>query len=254
MALFALFHLWAFPWKVYDVKRSEIVASESVPGFSLDPKTAYRGGWLGTNALLDAFNPWDLVKAIGRGFRWILIGHRKREQDVSYLNSTRDTGLELIRTKDPSPRNSAPFDEDGFPTDPEIHHYYTDRNHAPYGHLDLDEEDNLLAHAQSIPQSGPPPYSAGPPSHADPVPDRNSFDRDGSEDIRPARGSRPLNQDTKYHGAILTPVPPSPSHHRSRQDDDWEVWGSGSHPRIEVGGNGREADVDGRVVWDGKSF
>lgn len=236
------------------MKRSEIVASESVAGFSLDPKTAYRGGWLGTNALLDAFNLWDLVKAIGRGFKWILIGQRKREQDVSYLNSTRDTGLEPIRTKDTSPRNSAPFDENGFPTDPEIHHYHTDRNHESYGHVDLDEEDNLLAHAQSIPKSHPPPYSAGPSSHADPAPDRNSFDRDGSEDIRQARGSRPLNQDTEYHGGILTPIPPNPSHHRSRQDDDWEVWGSGSHPRIEVDGNGRGMDVDGRVVRDGKSF
>lgn len=254
MAVFALFHLWAFPWKVYDVKRSKIVASESVPGFSLDPKTAYRGGWLGTNALLDAFNPWDLVKAIGRGFRWIIIGHRKREEDVSYLNSTRDTGMEPIRTKDPSPRNGAPFDENDFSADPDIHHYYTSRNNALYGQLDQDEEDNLLGHAQSVPQSHPPPYSAGPPSHTDPVPDRNSFDRDGSEDIRPARGTRPLNQDTKYHGAILTSVPPNPSHHRSRQDDDWEVWGSGSHPGIEIDGNGGVADVDGRVVRDGKSF
>lgn len=254
MAVFALFHLWAFPWKVYDVKRSEIVASESVPGFSLDPKTAYRGGWLGTNALLDAFNPWDLVKAIGRGFKWILIGHRKREQDVSYLNPTRDTGLEPIRTKDPSTRNSTPFDENGFPTDPEINHYYTGRNQAPYGHLAPDEEDNLLAHAQSNPQSRPPSYSAGPRSYANPVPDRNSFDRDGSEDIRPARGSKPLNQDTGYHGAILTPVPPNPSHHRSRQDDDWEIWGSGSHLGVEVDGNGRGADIYGRVIQDGKSF
>lgn len=254
MAVFALFHLWAFPWKVYDVKRSKIVASETVPGFSLDPKTSYRGGWLGINALLDAFNLWDLIKAIGRGFKWIIIGHRKREQDISYLNSTRVTGLEPIRTKDPPPRNNAPFDENDFSADPDIHHYYTGRNNAPYGHLDQDEEDDLLGHAQSVPQSHPPPYSAGPPSHADPVPDRNSFDRDGNEDIRTARGTRPLNQDTEYHGAILTPVPPNPSHHRSRQDDDWEVWGSGSHPSIEVDGNGGRPNVDGRVVRNGSFF
>lgn len=254
MAVFALFHLWAFPWKVYDVKRSKIVASESVPGFSLDPKTAYRGGWLGTNALLDAFNPWDLVKAIGRGFRWIMIGHRKREQDVSYLNSTRDTGLEPIRTKDPLTTNSAPFDENDFSADPDIHHYYTGRNNAPYSHLDQYEEDNLLDHAQSVPRSHPPPCSAGPPSHADPVPDKNPFDRESSEDVRRARGTRQLSQDTEYHGAVLTPVPPNPSHHRSHQDDDWEVWGSDSHPSIEVDGNRGGADIDGRIVRDGKSF
>ncbi|KAI4255865.1 MAG: hypothetical protein L6R42_006525, partial [Xanthoria sp. 1 TBL-2021] len=84
MAIFSVFHLFAFPWQVYDIRRSAIVASESVPGYLPDPKTAYLGGPLGSKALLDAFNPWDLVKAIGRGFRWFAVGRRNREQDVSY--------------------------------------------------------------------------------------------------------------------------------------------------------------------------
>ncbi|KAL8724633.1 MAG: hypothetical protein Q9166_007843 [cf. Caloplaca sp. 2 TL-2023] len=84
MAIFSVFHLFAFPWQVYDIRRSAIVASESAPGFLPDPKTAYLGGPFGAKALLDAFNPWDLIKAIGRGFKWFAIGRRHREQDISY--------------------------------------------------------------------------------------------------------------------------------------------------------------------------
>ncbi|KAL9605178.1 MAG: hypothetical protein Q9179_001610 [Wetmoreana sp. 5 TL-2023] len=84
MAIFSIFHLFAFPWQVYDIRRSAIVASESAPGFLPDPKTAYLGGPIGTKALVDAFNPWDLIKAIGRGFKWFAIGRRRREDDISY--------------------------------------------------------------------------------------------------------------------------------------------------------------------------
>ncbi|KAI4275873.1 MAG: hypothetical protein LQ337_002878 [Flavoplaca oasis] len=84
MAIFSVFHLFAFPWQVYDIRRSPIVASESVPGYLPDPKTAYSGGPLGFKALLDAFNPWDFIKAIGRGFRWFVVGRRNREKDISY--------------------------------------------------------------------------------------------------------------------------------------------------------------------------
>ncbi|KAL8996804.1 MAG: hypothetical protein Q9169_003773 [Polycauliona sp. 2 TL-2023] len=84
MAIFSVFHLFAFPWQVYDIRRSAIVASETVPGHPPNPRTAYLGGPLGSKALLDAFNPWDFIKAIGRGFRWFVVGRRNREQDVSY--------------------------------------------------------------------------------------------------------------------------------------------------------------------------
>ena len=37
-------------------------------------------------ALMDAFNPWDIIKMTARGFRWLFVGARKREQDISYQN------------------------------------------------------------------------------------------------------------------------------------------------------------------------
>jgi hypothetical protein len=39
---------------------------------------------MGMMALLDAFNPWDMVKASARGFRWLFIGVKNRELDSSY--------------------------------------------------------------------------------------------------------------------------------------------------------------------------
>ncbi len=97
MAIFSIFHLWAFPWRVYDIRRSEIVASESAPGMNLDPNTAYQGGFLGSKALMDAFNPWDLVKNVGRGFRWFFKGRKMRMEDTSYKDYARNTGLEPAR-------------------------------------------------------------------------------------------------------------------------------------------------------------
>lgn len=72
MAIFAVAHLFAFPWKPYDISQSP------------DPVSHYRGGPMGTMALLDAFNPWDIIKAGARGFRWLFVGIRNREQDSSY--------------------------------------------------------------------------------------------------------------------------------------------------------------------------
>lgn len=99
MAIFAVLHLWAFPWQVYDIRRSAIVASESVPGFLPDPQTAYRGGRLGHRALMDAFNPWDIIKAVGRGFRWIAIGRKRRTEDTSYKGHTHSASLEPTRNQ-----------------------------------------------------------------------------------------------------------------------------------------------------------
>ena len=82
MAIFAFLHIWAYPWKAYDV-RSQMATAESGAGYALSA-SEYKGGPLGLYAFLDAFNPWDIVKAIGRGFKWAVIGRRNREQDISY--------------------------------------------------------------------------------------------------------------------------------------------------------------------------
>lgn len=97
MAVFSVFHLWAFPWRVYDVRQSRIATSQFDPRVSPEPATSYSGGRLGFKALLDAFNLWDIVKGVGRGFKWFIVGRRIREQDASYMNSGRAIVLEPMR-------------------------------------------------------------------------------------------------------------------------------------------------------------
>ena len=95
MALFAVLHLFAYPWRAYDVKRSAIVASETVPGYNSSPQVQYYGGRFGYKAFLEAYNPWDIFKAVGRGARWMAVGRRYREQDISYKqNNMQGTALE----------------------------------------------------------------------------------------------------------------------------------------------------------------
>ena len=149
MAIFAVFHLFAFPWRVYDVKHSALVASESGPGSLPDPRTAYKGGFLGIKAYADAFNPWDLVKAVGRGFKWAFVGRRLREQDISYKNH--GTGLEPTRL------------DAAFPPNAGVNPAFGAGKNARYHRMDDDEDDNqLLANAQSNPSNTHDPYPSMP--------------------------------------------------------------------------------------------
>lgn len=269
MAIFSIFHLWAFPWTVYDIKLSSIVASESVPGYAQDPRTDYKGGWLGSRALIDAFNPWDLVKSVGRGFKWFVVGRRIREQDSSYKNSAHANGLGSARTSLPL-RTNASLDSNDFSTS----HWggtriTSGRKPSHYRSLEEDEEEgeDLLINAQSMPRVGPYsrpdlPYaphkgvsavdigtinlSSGNPDHAGTqhlAPGRYFEDanNDGFQD------SRTLNpalddQDTGYHGASPVPISDAPQRHNSshrQQESNHNVWGSGSR---------RERDEDNDVT------
>lgn len=77
MAIFAVMHVFAYSWKEYRLTSTHADDPNA-------PKASYQGGALGLRALGQAFNPWDIIKACGRGFRWLFIGRRFREQDVSY--------------------------------------------------------------------------------------------------------------------------------------------------------------------------
>lgn len=244
MAIFSVFHLWAFPWKVYDIRRSPIVASESAAGFMPDPKNAYKGGPFGVHALMDAFNPWDLIKAVGRGFKWAAVGHKRRTEDISYKTSARGTGLEPTRNQ------LTAFDTGGRSFDGQPGY---DPNVKPgrYHPLTEPEEDSdrLLAHAQSnpadpapyprpmerLPQRGSAGVTAGdigtmgiydPPPH--PPPDNLHHLGQGYQ----STGTTNPEQDTSYHGgARLTPVPPPDPHplgppgRKSHEQQDWDMWG-----------------------------
>ena len=68
LVIFAFLHRKAYPWSVY--------ANDS----SLGP---YQGGVLGWRAFLDCINPTDIVLAIFRGFHWMFVG-RKYRNEIAY--------------------------------------------------------------------------------------------------------------------------------------------------------------------------
>jgi hypothetical protein len=84
MACFAFLHLWAFPYKPYTPRNSN-------RGMDFHGHAKKQGGPMGILALWDAINLWDVVKGFGRGIRWLFVGVKKRERDVSYLHLDKDT-------------------------------------------------------------------------------------------------------------------------------------------------------------------
>ncbi|KAJ6070442.1 hypothetical protein N7467_011761 [Penicillium canescens] len=79
MAIFGCLHLWAFSWKPYTLNNQS-----EITDFYGNGKTAYEGGRYGARALVDAMNPLDLLKAIGRSARWLVVGRKTRMLDPSY--------------------------------------------------------------------------------------------------------------------------------------------------------------------------
>lgn len=249
MALFSVFHLYAFPWQVYDIRRSQIVASESAPGFLPDPKTAYQGGFMGIQALMDAFNPWDLVKNVGRGFRWFAVGRRTRMNDISYKNNANGSGLEPTRNQ------FTAFNETrvggGEYDGPSANPYAGAAvKGVPGRYHPLSEEgddDGLLLKAQPNPTSGPYHASSDHQAYHSSAPHtvHGDLGTAGSSDhpsggpvtgISDSRLGPPYptsphmrtasleSQDTSYHGSRLTPDPHplGPPGRKSYEQEEWE--------------------------------
>jgi hypothetical protein len=181
MAIFSILHLFAFPYKPYTTGTEPLkypVSSEDAtdPGFNtIGPK---RGGPLGIYAILDAMNPWDLVKAFVRGMRWIFIGRKHRENDASYKVNLDDLSLEPTRTGDTSYGGPIrlPIAEEfrrskfGMPNNP-------------------DEGAGLIAHAQPQPHSKWGQYT----------PARERYDPQTGEEIRTGGVFHPAGSDYTYY-------------------------------------------------------
>jgi len=108
MMIFAVMHLFAFPWKIYAVDRTNSDPLNA-PGSGWSGKEPrYLGGPLGIKAYAEAFNPWDMIKATARGIRWLFVGRRFRQEDVSYKHATDGTKLEPLKGPyTPDPNNDA---------------------------------------------------------------------------------------------------------------------------------------------------
>lgn len=87
MFLFAIIHIWAYPWNVYRADAPQVFYPSPTAGGHperLNEPGPPQGGFMGLWAIVDALNFWDVIKAFGRGLRWLFWGVKHRHQDISY--------------------------------------------------------------------------------------------------------------------------------------------------------------------------
>ncbi|KAI4870402.1 DUF300-domain-containing protein [Hypoxylon rubiginosum] len=88
MALFAILHLWAFPYAPYVENAKTSFYPVPDPSMGVPPRENEHGpkmgGFMGLKAFGDALNLWDVIKAFGRGMRWLFVGVKHRHSDPSY--------------------------------------------------------------------------------------------------------------------------------------------------------------------------
>jgi len=155
---------------------------------------------MGWKAIRDAFNLWDIVKASARGFRWLFVGSRKREQDSSYEEHRRANGSEAVKlgeiqTEYPGPQYVPPgYDQElGTTSAGRFGTSMTKENERPVPVRretnDSDDRAALLANPQGVPKINiQEPSLYGDPS------------RDPSRDPSPYREEPVRYQDGRGNG------------------------------------------------------
>ncbi|KAJ5979068.1 hypothetical protein N7501_002410 [Penicillium viridicatum] len=195
MAIFAILHLWAFSWKTYALTNQ----SSEVTDFYGNGKSAYQGGRYGIRALIDAMNPLDLFKAIGRSARWLFVGRKSRMLDPSYRPQDTSLGLQPPQegselTQHGTVYHGAGAAMSGGPT-------------GRYGDTPYEEGEVLLAHAQPNPEialTGTSPYASDFDDHVH-NPSRSSrfYERSPS----PYEGSSVHSHDNLHSESPVHPYP-----------------------------------------------
>lgn len=87
MFLFSILHIFAYPWKPYRQDAPIIYypsPNPSVPSGKENVHIPPSGGKFGFKAIMNALNLWDVIKAFGRGMRWLFVGVKHRREDSSY--------------------------------------------------------------------------------------------------------------------------------------------------------------------------
>lgn len=226
MAIFAVLHLFAFPWKPYDLGKRHEPLPQGGDGLPPDTPKAYAHG--PARALLSALNPWDIMKAFARGLRWLFVGVRHRKDDSSY-----QTKLESMSSKDTSYQGPT-FAGNG---DPAVE---TTKPSKQAGKEGFDDSDTsaLLSHAQSNPyvRQDSSTYGAydgyrNPDSlPAAPTPGQeygvvsSKVHQGGFTDFEP--------QETTYHGgATPRPRPQRPyDESTGRPSTEWDMFAGATKP------------------------
>ncbi|KAI0866536.1 organic solute transporter Ostalpha-domain-containing protein [Xylaria cubensis] len=149
MALFAILHLWSFPYAQYKEGNKVAFYPSPDPSSGIPPREKEqgpkRGGFAGIKALGDALNLWDIVKAFGRGIRWLFVGAKHRHEDPSYQLKA-DTSY-------PMPNNRNGKSTDHLPIASQFRRSTFGLPNAPGDPLP-EESAGLIANAQPNPGSG----------------------------------------------------------------------------------------------------
>ncbi|KAF3936692.1 hypothetical protein ABW19_dt0200482 [Dactylella cylindrospora] len=83
MFIFAIMHLYAYPWKDY-TSQGLAVRYQKLGVGSEGLDTSHKGGKFGWRAWVEAFNFWDFIKATARGLRWLFVGRKRRHIESLY--------------------------------------------------------------------------------------------------------------------------------------------------------------------------
>ncbi|KAI0965228.1 organic solute transporter Ostalpha-domain-containing protein [Xylaria arbuscula] len=232
MALFAILHLWSFPYGPYKEDAKTTFYPSPNPEGGVPPQEnergPKRGGFAGLKAFADAINVWDIVKAFGRGIRWLFVGAKHRHEDPSYQLKA-DTSY-------PGPNNGKSTDH--LPIANEFRRSTFGLPRAP-GDPMPEESAGLIANAQPNPGSGykrqtnpyqdsthPQAYDdhagQGPSTHNTtytPYDDRGDIGAVGSQyyayDARNAYSSHPEGEVAPGTGSTTAPPTTAPQRPRN---------------------------------------
>ncbi|KAG5980429.1 hypothetical protein E4U55_004030 [Claviceps digitariae] len=186
MALFAILHLWAFPYAPYI--RGAPRTFYPVPDLNKatpsveNQRHAPAGGIMGLAAIGDALNVWDFIKAFGRGMRWLFCGVKRRKEDISYRLDHVAGHVDMDQHRD---QKDGPSSYDDYlrpgsnPFQPTMQGYGQNDQQSPFyyaaGRPVTGEQAGLMDNAQPNPEvhaharSQPPPRPVrDPPSYEAP--------------------------------------------------------------------------------------
>lgn len=241
MACFSILHIWAFPYRPYTAGAPQTFYPVADPDSGLSPRPNEHakpsGGFMGLRAIWDALNVWDIVKAFGRGVRWLFVGVRHRHEDISYRTAPNKAGVDMddLSQKDGGLHANTAYGgaNGGKSTDnlPIATEFRRSRFDQLYGQQETgvtggsggrpgaphpeDEADGLISHAQ--PMSG-----SRDARSQDPSPYRNPAEYDGT---RPYDQGGDLSAPAPYRGAREQPYD-MPEH-----DDRYVAYGGYSAPQ-----------------------
>ncbi|KAI0014329.1 DUF300-domain-containing protein [Xylariaceae sp. FL0662B] len=157
MAIFSLLHLWAFPYSPYVAGAKTSFYPVPDPSVGLPPRenehVPNKGGFMGLKAFGDAANLWDVIKAFGRGMRWLFVGVKHRREDRSYQTKTEDldTSYPMKTYGDDHPRRKS---SDALPIASEFRRSTIGIAKSP-NNRGTEEAAGLIAHAQPNPSDSP---------------------------------------------------------------------------------------------------